>query len=226
MIMIEPPPSIDNMISYHQQTIGLLKINFDDYEDQYKAIGQLRKHDETIDLILWTIDGGHEPVHQYFLAWRAPKFWQRLIEQQQQCMNLQSTIIINDESAENKFPNIRRLFVPKEFIGETILLPILIDSMYRIESNNNDNNQQLFDYRMAWKLLKIADEFQLDFLLRDCIQYFHCRIGLSNCIDLWKVGLKFYQHSYGQQLAKCSYRFLLINLVKRKNKFDKWFPSE
>ncbi|KAH9507130.1 Kelch-like protein 10 [Dermatophagoides farinae] len=206
-----------------------MKIDFDDYENQFKAIGQLRKHTETIDLILSTIDGGNEPVHQYFLALRAPKLWQRLIEyeqkQQQQKQNHQSTIIDevstatklftdDDRTSSSSSSNIKRLFVPKEFIDRSILLRILIDSMYRIKNNHHHHQQFDGDYSIAWKLLKIANEFQLDFLANDCIIYFHDRINLSNCIELWKIGLKFYRNPYGQQLARCSYRFLLANLVE------------
>ena len=205
-----------------------MKIDFDDYENQFKAIGQLRKHTETIDLILSTIDGGNEPVHQYFLALRAPKLWQRLIEyeqkQQQQKQNHQSTIIdevstatklfTDDDRTSSSSSNIKRLFVPKEFIDRSILLRILIDSMYQIKNNHHHHQQFDGDYSIAWKLLKIANEFQLDFLANDCIIYFHDRINLSNCIELWKIGLKFYQNPYGQQLARCSYRFLLANLVE------------
>uniref|UniRef100_A0A6P6XKE4 Kelch-like protein 10 n=1 Tax=Dermatophagoides pteronyssinus TaxID=6956 RepID=A0A6P6XKE4_DERPT len=237
---IQPPSLSDNVNNnnFQSKTIGLLKINFDDYDDQYKAIGQLRKHNETIDLILSTIDGGNESVHQYFLAWRAPKFWQRLIEKSdknQSMINIDNNdddgherVKLTDddnrismESITNQPRRRRRLFVPKEFIDESILLRLMIDSMYRMENYNNDhqssstiNYQQQFNYFIAWKLLKIANEFQLEFLLRDCIIYFHSRIGLSNCIDLWKVGQKFFQYNFGEQLAKCSYRFLLINLIR------------
>ncbi|KAH7643225.1 hypothetical protein HUG17_9916 [Dermatophagoides farinae] len=185
---IEPPSinDVDILSSLPTKTIGLMKIDFDDYENQFKAIGQLRKHTETIDLILSTIDGGNEPVHQYFLALRAPKLWQRLIEyeqkqqqQKQNHQNHQSTIIDevstttklftdDDRTSSSSSSNIKRLFVPKEFIDRSILLRILIDSI----------------------------------------------INLSNCIELWKIGLKFYPNPYGQQLAKCSYRFLLANLVE------------
>uniref|UniRef100_A0A6P6XXD4 Uncharacterized protein LOC113792290 n=1 Tax=Dermatophagoides pteronyssinus TaxID=6956 RepID=A0A6P6XXD4_DERPT len=204
---------------------------------------QLRKHNETIDLILSTIDGGNESVHQYFLAWRAPKFWQRLIEKSDKNQSMINIDNNNDdghervkltdddnrismESITNQPRRRRRLFVPKEFIDESILLRLMIDSMYRMENYNNNNNhqsssinnnhqqQQQFSNLIAWKLLKIANEFQLEFLLRDCIVYFHSRIGLSNCIDLWKVGQKFFHYNFGEQLAKCSYRFLLINLIR------------
>lgn len=202
--------TVESSNNHTNTTIKLSMIDFDCYNDIDKTIKQLRKFNETIDLILATEDGGFEPIHIYYLALKAPKFWYKIKydwmklsdennDNEKQSKQLEMVDLYSDEGFLLKVP---KLIIPN-LSGQ--MLKIIIDAMY--------NEQVLLDYSLVWKLLQIGQEFNLDFLTNKCLNYLqNNHITLKNCVLLFQVGLKF-RH----QLANVAYKFLLINIFKVNN---------
>lgn len=191
--------------------IQLSMIDFNCYEDINQTVKQLRKFNETIDLILATNDNGFEPVHIYYLALKAPKFWYKIKFDWMKLPN-ELSLIINDEQVKIKQLELINLYTDEGFVLKVpkLIIPNLSGQMLKIIIDSMYNEPVKLNYSLAWRLLQIGQEFSLDFLTNKCLNYLqNNHITLKNCVLLFQVGLKF-RH----QLANAAYQFLLINIFK------------
>ncbi|KAJ6219095.1 hypothetical protein RDWZM_004907 [Blomia tropicalis] len=181
--------------------IALTEHNVANYINQLETIKQLRSFPGTSDLVLSTYDGWNEPIHSYYLALKAPKFWQSIYEQIE-------TIITDDEQHPDSFYCIRTdenisINVPRVLVPdiEGRMLSIIVRTMYA--------GTVRLDYDLCWELLELANRFHLDFLISTCLDYLQRTLNINNCVLLLQTGLKF-----DHQLSSTSYRFILRNFIQ------------
>lgn len=158
---------------------------------------QLRSQAETIDLVLCTPDGGHEPVHRYMIATRARKLWATIV-----------TVIEEEESSTAVAPSVSYtneqmcMVTPKVVLQgfDRRTLSIVVSGIY------GQRTPVSFSYDLAFRLMKLGAHYQLNFLLDSCARLLGRSISLANCCLLLQVGLKFQM-----SLAHRAYTFIVTN---------------
>lgn len=186
-----PEPYVDSDC-IESNSIQLAQFDLESYQNPFNTIQQLRKYNETVDLVLATPDGGFEPVHSYYIAVKAPKFWNQI------CAHQDERTVVELRTSENV-----RVMVPKVVIPniDQQMLKIVIDTMYA--------GKVTLNYTLTWQLLHLASKFNLDFLINTCLNYLSHKLALKNCVMLFKVGLR-----YKHQLAYTAYHYIQANFVK------------
>ena len=178
--------------------IGLTNPHLTSYGNAFETLQRLRSCPETVDLVLATDDGHIEPVHSYYLAMKAPKFWAQIGPQVDSLVAGQSPlpsgtswhILYSDESVPLSVP---RILVP-DISGR--MLSIVVSTIYRGEVQ--------LDYDLSWQLLGLAHHFELDMLADTCLDYLAKNLSADNAVQLMQVALKF-----GHGLASIAYQYIL-----------------
>ena len=200
--LVGSPPRIQDLNTLFSRRIVLTILDLACYKDQFEALQRLRSCPETIDLVLCSNDGGVEPVHSYYLAFKAPKFWAQIAYQ------VDNLVVRSNESAEEQHltssfhtlhtaENIE-LHVPR------LLVPDISARMLHIVVSTLYANDVKLDYDLCWQLLAMAHKFELDMLADTCLDFLSVTLCTSNCVLLLRVALKF-EH----RLAKIAYCYIL-----------------
>lgn len=71
------------------------------------------------------------------------------------------------------------------------------------------------DNSLSWKLLTIAKDFELDFLVTKCLSYLSGTLCIENCVQLMQVGQKF-----GHRLANTAFDYILQHFQNMINRSD------
>ena len=164
---------------------------------------------ETVDLVLATADGATEPVHAFYLAMKAPKFWsQQIVPQIDRFKQQQQQKQQQQKSGQ---PVVHRLLTSEQLVHEVPrvllkgisgqMLHIIVGSMYHRAGCLK------LDYGLAWQLLPIGRDYELDFLLKKCFKCLAGQLSAGNAVQVMQVALRFGH----QPLATAAYRYILLH---------------
>lgn len=192
---LDDPDMATATFSFLRRPIGLVDLRLGSFESSFEALQGIRSRQETVDLVLSTADGSTEPVHSYYLALKAPKFWAQMA---QQVERVRASGPESSSCHVLKCPENVSLTVPRILVADISgpMLKVVVSSLYR--------GAMQLDVSMSWRLLALAHKFELDLLADACLNFLAGTLSVENCTRLMQVALKF-----GHPLAGRSYRFLV-----------------
>lgn len=206
-----PPsePSVDVAAPLTSYSIGFNTLNATSFTSQLEALQNLSSYPETVDLVLTTADGTIEPVHTFYLAFKAPKFWAQQIAPKVGRIKMTKQYSADDVHQLRTSEGII-VQAPKVLIANTSgeMLHVIISSIYQRKDVKLDCN-------LSWVILAIAKDLELDFLVKKCLSYLSGTLGPENCVQLMQVGLQF-----GHRLANTAYHFLLQHFQMMLNRSE------
>ncbi|RWS16981.1 kelch-like protein 10 [Dinothrombium tinctorium] len=145
------------------------------YSDRTKVLKQLKANNRFVDAMLITEDGGSEMVHFPVISTLGKKWTEILYSHKDS-----QTVEVHDDISGTS-TTLAKILVPHI---DKHVLKVLVDCAY--------SGVISADKHAIWKILKIAEEYEMSEVIQACCTYLVYNLNRDNCVNLLQIGLKYH----------------------------------